>query len=263
MSVLILTSSQEYKSSFTAYSYQSIGSALSISHTTSSSSSVTEKQKCVKKTDGFIRNANNSLQKHTHTNGLRGILKHPKKNGATSTNKKSVKFADFQGQKLERVHEFEKMDEYDNFSDFLDTLTIIDDAYLKKIDNSEPQLQIIVKGKQREYCRKYSWEKLTKNGVCLESIKLDNDQFVGTIRVVNWSYKKDVTVRWTSDNWISYHDTAASFMNTEPNDKFSDLFVFNIPCLEERIEFAIRYCCNEKEYWDNNDTKNYIIKMKT
>ncbi|NXC93285.1 PPR3A phosphatase, partial [Certhia familiaris] len=86
----------------------------------------------------------------------------------------------------------------------------------------------------------------------------------GIIRVLNVSFEKQVYVRMTLNNWLSYYDILAEFM---PNSYGSetDQFCFKIslvpPFLKDgiKVEFCIRYETSVGTFWANNDDKNYTL----
>ncbi|XP_068692444.1 protein phosphatase 1 regulatory subunit 3C-like [Montipora foliosa] len=100
--------------------------------------------------------------------------------------------------------------------------------------------------------------------VCLENIACENFVVTGLIRVTNLSYTKEVTIRFTFDNWDSYRDSWADYMSSLSDGK-TDKFTFRItvPCdfeVHRFMSFAIRYRVMNQEFWDNNDTKNYHVQ---
>lgn len=108
-------------------------------------------------------------------------------------------------------------------------------------------------------------EKVRRKKVCLENILCSQFAVLGLIRVQNLSFHKDVTVRYTTDNWRTYRDIWSDYVSSAA-DKSSDKFTFRISlhCLlfndRQNIEFAIRFKVNGEEYWDNNDGLNYLVK---
>lgn len=53
---------------------------------------------------------------------------------------------------------------------------------------------------------------VAKNGVQLESVTLRMPLVLLTVRVLNLSFEKSVTVRMTTDGWQSYTDVKASYL---------------------------------------------------
>ena len=95
--------------------------------------------------------------------------------------------------------------------------------------------------------------------VALETIREESRSLHGVVRVSNIAYDKEVTVRWTHDNWKSSHDTNAVFCASHDS---TDRFSFELPVNGDDVMFAIRYRCNGQEYWDSNKGQNYVISVK-
>lgn len=101
------------------------------------------------------------------------------------------------------------------------------------------------------------FERVNRDNIVLESVRDEPRMIRGVIRVSNLSYHKEVTVRWTHDQWRSYHDTNAVF---SANDRHTDRFTFELPANGEDVEFALRFKCTGTEYWDSNRGKNYVVE---
>ncbi|XP_064212097.1 protein phosphatase 1 regulatory subunit 3B isoform X1 [Tribolium castaneum] len=107
--------------------------------------------------------------------------------------------------------------------------------------------------------------------VSLENVivKEPEDLIVGTVKVNNISFQKEVIVRISSDNWKTFEDAFCNFVpnagsSMSPAYVLYDTFSFKIPLRPraKKVEFCVCFRCNENEYWDNNDGKNYIIMKK-
>ena len=100
--------------------------------------------------------------------------------------------------------------------------------------------------------------------LCLETIACKDFVVTGIIRVTNLSYTKEVTVRYTLDDWDTYRDIWADYMSScsgGNTNKFS--FRISVPSdfeLHRCMRFAIRYKVLNQEFWDNNNTKNYHVQ---
>lgn len=112
---------------------------------------------------------------------------------------------------------------------------------------------------------------LDENNVSLENVivKEGEEQVVGTVKVKNLAFNKEVFVRFTSDSWKTHED---AYCNYVPNniatsstyvvfDTFS--FKINLPPKSRRLEFCVCFNCEDREYWDNSDGKNYVIVKKS
>ncbi|KAM3922134.1 protein phosphatase 1 regulatory subunit 3D [Leptodactylus fuscus] len=107
--------------------------------------------------------------------------------------------------------------------------------------------------------------------VCLEQVTSSEELGIsGTIRVLNLSFEKMVSVRYTFTDWKTHYDVTAVWQNTDsmvvPN---TDVFAFIIPLppylqqICSVVQFAIKYQVGGKEYWDNNCGKNYTFTSKS
>jgi protein phosphatase 1 regulatory subunit 3A/B/C/D/E len=115
--------------------------------------------------------------------------------------------------------------------------------------------------------------RLDLQNLSLENVVVQeaNQQLVGTIKVKNLAFDKQVTVRATFDNWLSHRDFAATFApsglqgasGTQAISLF-DTFSFQVPIpaansTTNRIQFCIRFSSEAGEFWDNNQGKNYVL----
>ena len=107
-------------------------------------------------------------------------------------------------------------------------------------------------------------ECVSKQNVCLESICCDDLVVTGVVRVTNLGYVKEVTIRFTLDDWASFRDVWADFLSASVDGK-TEQFSFRITVpvdfeVDLKIEFAIRYRVAEQEFWDNNFGGNYHVQ---
>lgn len=90
--------------------------------------------------------------------------------------------------------------------------------------------------------------------------------FCGVIRVLNISFNKAVYLRTTMDNWVSYYDHPAEYVQGS-HDGETDKFFFKLSFAPpytthgSRIEFVIRYETSEGDYWANNSQMNYVVTL--
>ena len=107
-------------------------------------------------------------------------------------------------------------------------------------------------------------ERVYRQNVCLESISCNDLVVTGAIRVTNICFAKEVTVRFTLDEWKSFRDVWADYLSSNLDGK-TEQFSFRITVpvdfeVDSEMQFAIRYCVAEQEFWDNNSCKNYRVK---
>ncbi|NWY44013.1 PPR3A phosphatase, partial [Sylvia atricapilla] len=109
-------------------------------------------------------------------------------------------------------------------------------------------------------------QKVREQKVMLESVVLlpGITCMNGIIRVLNVSFEKQVYVRMTLNNWLSYYDILAEFMPNSCGSE-TDQFCFKIslaPPFQKdgiKVEFCIRYETSVGTFWANNDDKNYTL----
>ncbi|NXM65162.1 PPR3A phosphatase, partial [Illadopsis cleaveri] len=109
-------------------------------------------------------------------------------------------------------------------------------------------------------------QKVREQKVMLESVVLlpGITCMDGIIRVLNVSFEKQVYVRMTLNNWLSYYDILAEFMPNSCGSE-TDQFCFKISLVPPfqkdgiKVEFCIRYETSVGTFWANNDDKNYTL----
>ncbi|GAB5585278.1 hypothetical protein Unana1_00178 [Umbelopsis nana] len=90
----------------------------------------------------------------------------------------------------------------------------------------------------------------------------------GTVRVRNQSYHKQVSIRYTVDHWRSFHCVDAQY--TRSISPLYDAFAFELDIslrlssdhqatTSAQVDLAVQYCCNGREFWDNNHGQNYQV----
>ncbi|XP_065079796.1 glycogen-binding subunit 76A isoform X2 [Ochlerotatus camptorhynchus] len=90
-----------------------------------------------------------------------------------------------------------------------------------------------------------------------------NLTITGTVRVRNLDFHKSVYVRYSTDNWRSFSDLQACYVENSC-DGFSDKFTFTIHGnsvqIGQRIEMAIRFHSRGQQFWDSNYSTNYVFQ---
>lgn len=113
---------------------------------------------------------------------------------------------------------------------------------------------------------------LDRHHVLLESSFVSSRELTvsGVVRVTHGSVEKAVTVRYSTDSWVTHRDVPANYVPNS-NDGTTDRFVFIIhlpegfgeegscPDRQERLEFAVALHAGSDTFWDNNDGGNYVI----
>ncbi|XP_045193155.2 glycogen-binding subunit 76A-like [Mercenaria mercenaria] len=105
--------------------------------------------------------------------------------------------------------------------------------------------------------------KVMANKVSLENCVLTDMSITGVVRVANIGYHKCVRVRYSINNWVTFYDVMASYIQNSC-DGATDRFSFTIVAPASvgpgsKISFAISYTANDNVYWDSNGGKNYEI----
>jgi len=97
----------------------------------------------------------------------------------------------------------------------------------------------------------------------LQFVQMKANTLVGFVQVSNWSWEKDVWVRYSVNSWKNFHECIGSYLYSV--DRKNDIFRFEIH-LEHlkppfHLEFAVCYRTvpEGKEFWDNNFHKNYKV----
>lgn len=105
--------------------------------------------------------------------------------------------------------------------------------------------------------------RLNSLNVCLENVVVHEFTLIGTIKVKNLGYNKEVRIRQSSDNWSSYIDTMAMYVQGSfdgPTDRFS--FGLSGPrsmAPGAILSFAIYYKVAGQIFWDSNGGQNYSL----
>ncbi|OWA52080.1 putative Protein phosphatase 1 regulatory subunit 3D [Hypsibius exemplaris] len=187
-------------------------------------------------------------------------LKTKKTPPGTPSPKKMVRFADAMGLDLEKVRHFMK-DQLPNTP-----VGVLGSAPVTTLTN---ELNRHLSGRYLtpsfpQPCLAGNFlERIRQQKVCLDSVQTQDFAVHAYVRVLNISFEKSLTVRYTFDNWRSSLDTLATYVPSS-NDNFSDRFQFTLnapPYLDigGMLQLALCYRANDTEYWDNNYGQNYCL----
>ncbi|XP_037345895.2 protein phosphatase 1, regulatory subunit 3Db [Pungitius pungitius] len=140
-------------------------------------------------------------------------------------------------------------------------------AYAKSLELSLPYFKPCfpdTMGARPDFLRR-----LCAQSVCLEQVVCSEQGITGSVRVLNLSYEKQVTVRYSFTDWRTHTETAASWTEgrhgVEGGAPETDSFRFRLPVPPfllrpgAVLEFAIRYRVAGFSHWDNNDGRNYKL----
>lgn len=177
-------------------------------------------------------------------------------------NKKKVVFADDQGGQLTQVRVM-KEPSYMPPIWSLQFLAHVTQGMISPV----PQEQWVVDFRQPASAYLEFRQKVEENKVSLENVIIKETEhlIVGTVKVKNVSYNKEVIVRSTCDGWKTHEDTYCTYTVVGSglasaytlHDTFS--FKLTLPPKSRRIEFCVCYKCEAGEFWDNNDGRNYSL----
>jgi len=108
------------------------------------------------------------------------------------------------------------------------------------------------------------FETVLDNKICLENAFMDGPSAVfGIVRVLNISFHKSVTVRWTVNDWSTSTDTPCEYVQGSSSgntDKFSFKLVTANLTVGSRLQFCLKYDC-AGEHWDSNGGANYVFQV--
>lgn len=170
-----------------------------------------------------------------------------------SRNKKRVVFADDQGMQLTQVKVMNEAScEPPIWS--LQFLAHVTQGLISPVPTE--QWTIEFRQPASEYLK--FREQIEKNFVALENviIKESESSVVGTVKVKNLSFEKEVFLRASWDAWKSQVDTFCTFSKIGSSsytiyDTFS--FKMTLPPNSRKLEFCVCFRTEGKEYWDNNN----------
>lgn len=107
-------------------------------------------------------------------------------------------------------------------------------------------------------------DKLDKFFVSLENVIIKDYTVLGTVKVKNITFEKKVLLRCTFDSWETHMDVESKYVSYSDTNTMFDTFSFEfeVPTnfdQQKKMEFAVCFVADDKEYWDNNEGKNYKI----
>ncbi|KAF8371674.1 hypothetical protein PRIPAC_78103 [Pristionchus pacificus] len=96
------------------------------------------------------------------------------------------------------------------------------------------------------------------NGICLKSSSVMGMTFTAIVAVF---------VRYSLDGWRSHIEVQARYISSNSQNN-TDSFSFSLYLPHSMpdgatCEFALRYKCGHREFWDNNQGSNYVLECKT
>lgn len=190
-------------------------------------------------------------------------LKTGKTPPGTPGRKKIVRFADVLGLDLADVRTF--LDEVPKVprSAFEDLDVTISPQSLQL---GPPLEKVLVPLFQQPGSLPNFFDRLRDRQVCLESAAVTDPislTITGCVRVRNLDFHKSVHIRYSLDNWRSYSDLTASYVENSCDgfsDKFSFMMFGNSMQIGQRVEMAIRFQAKGEQFWDSNYGTNYCFQ---
>lgn len=104
---------------------------------------------------------------------------------------------------------------------------------------------------------------VAERNVGLEDVTVRLPTIFITVRVTNIAPIKQVTIRYTTDNWATTMEADASYL---PGgcERGQERFVLGLPLynfsLIHTLQFCICYRAGGQEHWDNNNGANYVLR---
>ena len=101
-------------------------------------------------------------------------------------------------------------------------------------------------------------------GITLKKLFVCANNIIGVVLMQSLKEAVNVMVRWSNDDWATYHDAQADLITTSAHDEM-ELFQFNISAEKAlHIRFALYYCTihdGSRTFWDNNYGQNYNFEL--
>ncbi|XP_034044889.1 protein phosphatase 1 regulatory subunit 3E [Thalassophryne amazonica] len=183
------------------------------------------------------------------------------------TSQKKVRFADSLGLELISVKHFDDTDEPEVPQRILAKLPK-GPMHLNHLDTKFPRAPTQSVFMELQFTNPGTLpgfeQKVREVRVMLESVQADEFSLSGFVRVLNLAFEKSVSLRYSLNNWITFMDSLASYVPNS-SDGVTDKFCFKIvmPTFLDSggtLQFAIKYCVDGHEFWDNNQGHNYKVR---
>lgn len=102
-----------------------------------------------------------------------------------------------------------------------------------------------------------------EQGLTLKEVTSTGHKIEGVLVINEPEPNMEVMVRWTDNNWITYHETPA--VPTSDVTEDCGLFTFSVTSEEmaPSIKFALRCTAGGVAYWDNNFGQDYCFEAIT
>ncbi|XP_043961117.1 protein phosphatase 1 regulatory subunit 3G [Gambusia affinis] len=175
--------------------------------------------------------------------------------------RKRVKFADSMGLSLARIKHFSAQEDPQ-----------IPPKVLSRYQSSPPQQQDPRAGPDPPRLLacfpepRDAERRVRELRVCLERLAVTRFELRGQVRVLRGSAVREVGVRLTYNDWLSYVDAQAVPVPEQPGSEAVrfGFTVFTPPCMDPgaAVHFAVFLRSDEGEFWDNNQGQNYSLRYR-
>jgi len=192
-------------------------------------------------------------------------------NTGENEDRRRVTFADAAGLALSEVRVIhETSDDPPNLGSRV-VQNCFDNERVNKLASSQAVSHLVVNFTQPAASYLSFREKLMTHCVSLENVVVrDNFKLVGTVKVKNIACNKTVSIRCTFDSWSSSRDVAAKPVSSEQSTfglfvtfTFEVIVPSTVSMTHGAIQFAVCYMADGQEFWDNNNSENYVIDVQS
>jgi protein phosphatase 1 regulatory subunit 3A/B/C/D/E len=181
--------------------------------------------------------------------------------------KKAVKFSDAMGLSLADVRDLMDSDE----PPAIPASALRDLHIRRRRSKTEGKFNLAFDFEQPGSRFDFVMQMLERKVILENCMVSDRDLTVsGLVRVYSISGGKRVSIRYTTDSWITQNDIQANYMPNS-SDGTSERFIFTVHLPDafgladarqgcsSRVEFAICYEVGGAMYWDSNGGQNYVV----
>uniref|UniRef100_A0A914WD62 CBM21 domain-containing protein n=1 Tax=Plectus sambesii TaxID=2011161 RepID=A0A914WD62_9BILA len=188
------------------------------------------------------------------------VLKSP--NSPSSGLKKSVRFADAVGRDLELIKTFKNEATETDDDEPLSVMRRVRSFQRNSSPTATSTLNERRLLRHFEVRSKQDVKRIVEEqNVCIESINSHGMCISGFVQVKNVAFEKQVRLRYTLDNWVTYAELPCSFSFSSLVDNhdffcFSFCVPFDLP-VGSNCKMCVQFSADGQNYWDNNNGDNY------
>ncbi|KAK9527394.1 hypothetical protein VZT92_013961 [Zoarces viviparus] len=186
-----------------------------------------------------------------------------------SNGRKRVKFADSMGLNLASVKHFSSLEEpqipskvlsrHKSFPPQQDLLNDLCQSFKASLD-TDRLVACFPEPRDAE-------QRVQRLRVCLEKVTITQLDVRGQIRVSPSCTDKEVGLRYTFNDWLSYVDAQALPVAADQPGTADQRFSFTVytpPYMDpsSAVHFCVYVRSEEGEFWDNNEGRNYTLQYR-